>query len=98
MLGGRTSTRLLGQRFLGAVHKGRQSTRKLLQPEDHRIVKHGARGQIAIPVKAALRTASEEQFVAMHPAAQIQNRLTRHIAQPARKIGVADSEPLSGSE
>jgi hypothetical protein len=82
----------LGQRFRGAVYKGRQPTRKPFKPEHHGIVEHRAGGQVAVSAEGGLWTVPEEQFVSMHPAPQIQNRLTRHIPQAARCLGQCSVE------
>ena len=87
MLGGRTCTRFSVSDSRVQFTKAGNPPVKLFQPEDHGIVEHGAGGQVAVSAKDRLGPVPEKQFVAMHPAAQIQDRLARHIAQPVRKLG-----------
>ena len=72
---------VLGQRFASAIYKSRQSARQSLQPEDHRIVEHGTRGQVAVSAEGRLRPGPEKQLVSMYPAAEVHDRLACHIAQ-----------------
>ena len=73
---------IANQGFFRAVHKRGQASRQPSQPEQHCAVEHGSGGRVAIPAKYRLSAVPEKQLIAVHFAAQVENRLTRHVAHP----------------